>query len=348
MKKNGMIVFEGRDMYRILIRNKNNRAVSKKDCANNDYLSPTSIKKGETRVRNLVKSITAEGWKNLTIYVYKKDGYYILLDGNTRREALDVCVNTGILSDYPAWYAIDLSCEINPVTGKEYTFDEAQAFVEFANIHAQKAHTATDIFESHAKTGSPACQEICNIAKKFDMSTTIVADLVSGIHGSSKEENVMRVVDMDVDEERLNDVNKILDTLDTVNNNKYEGITKSFTKEAHCIHAFYSVYRFCKMFGVQDEFCDLMKIASTMRKPIPFLRFFDNLQTAAMIDHLLYMVDNNGYFEGACPRQAKKLLATITSALEKGDAMRGISKFHTDFRMKKKNLVFESYYKKAV
>lgn len=343
-----MIVFEGREMFRILVRNKNNRAVSKKDCKNNDYLSPSSIKRGEARVRNLVKSITKEGWKNLMVYVYKKDGYYILLDGNTRRQALDVCVDTGVLSDYPVWYAIDLSCEINQLTGKCYTFDEAQEFVEFANVHAQKAHTATDIFESHAKTGSRACQEICNIAKKFDMSTTLVSDLVSGMQGSSKEGNVMRVVEMEVDDERLKDVDKIAETLDIMDGNRPDTITRSFKKETHCVQAFDNVYRLCKTFGVEDEFCSLMKIASTMRRPNPFLHLFDIPQQVAMIDHFLYMIDANGFFKSAGSKQANKLVSTISSALENGGAMKGITKFHTDFRFKKKNISFESYYKKAV
>lgn len=348
MKKNSFIVFSGKEMFRLLVRNKYNRAVSKSDYKNNDYFAASSVSRGEKRVNGLVKSIADEGWKNLTVYVYKKDGWYILLDGNTRREALDVCVERKILDDYPTWYAIDLSCETNPNTGKPYTFEEAQEFVEFANIHAQKAHTATDIFEAHAKMGSEMCQVICDLANAHNMPTTIVADLMSDIHGSSKENNVMRVVEMAVDEEHRKDVEAILDVLDTLDNNRTESIPKSFKREYHCVHAIKNVYRFCKHYGVADEFCSLMKIASTMRKPNPFLHFFDTAQTAAMIDQLLYMIDSNAYFKNAGPKTVRSLASTISSALTAGGAMKGVSEFHTDFRFKKKNIILDSYYKKAV
>ncbi len=348
MKKNSFIVFSGREMFRLLVRNEYNRAVAKSDYKNNDYFAASSVRRGEKRVRDIVKSITINGWKDYTVYVYKKDGVYILLDGNTRRQALDICVETGILNDYPAWSARDLSSEVNPDTGKFYTFEEAQEYVEHANIHAQKPHTATDIFESHAKMGSKMCQAICDLANSHGIPTTIVSDLMSGICGSSRENYVMRVVKMPVDSERRKDIENILDIIDVLDANRADNVPDSFKKDNHCAHAIENVYFFCKHYGVADEFCSLMKAAAPMRKPSPFLHFFDVEQTAAMVDHLLYMIDVNAYFKGYGQKRVRSLLTAISDALTAGGAMKGISDFHTDFKFKKKGLILESYYKKAV
>lgn len=345
MKRNERIVFRGREMYGKLIRNKKNRAVLREDFKNNDYLSPSSVKRGEKRVSEIVDSIRDNGWKNYPVFAYlNDDGYYVLLQGNTRRAALDRCVEEGILDDYPAWDVDDLSAKINPDTGKPYTLEEAEAFVEFNDIHAPKPHTATDVFERHAGDGAEICREICGIAKDFGMSTTLIADLVTGIRGSSRENYVSRVVEMDLDHERLSDVKKIAEMLDIMDAHRPDGVKKSF-KDTHSAYAFENVYRLCKWYGVGDDFVELMKAIHNVRRPDPFLHFFDTKRENAYIDQILYIID--GTFETANSAVAPKL-NSIVSALEKGGAMAAIAKFHRAFRMEKANIVLANFYKKAV
>ena len=333
MKKNSsLIIFEGKEMYRLLLRNPNNRAVSPEDYKNNSYFAPSSMKRASKRVKDLVKKIQNEGWYNIPVRAYRtEDGYFILLDGNNRREALEICVREGILTDYPEWDVTDMSCRINSRTGKPYTFEEAMDEVEYSNIHAQKAHTATDIIEAHAGTGSEICQEICTMANKYGMSTTLVSDLLTGIRGSSTEENVERIIETSVDEERRNDVEKLLEMLDVMDKNRPEDVTKTF-KESHSVYAFENVYKFCKSYGVADEFCALMKSASKCRKPNPFKGFFDCKKTNVHVDQILYLLE--GFFARSASKEIRVNVNKIVSAFERGGAMNAIANFRLDLKFK--------------
>lgn len=343
MKKNSLIVFSGREMFRLLIRNKDNRAVCKEDLKDNEYLSTSSVKKAEGRVKKLVKSIKENGWKNMVVYAFRmSDGVYILLDGNHRRKALEICVNEGILPDYPEWDVIDMSLKINPKTGTYYTFEEAQAEVEDSNIHAQKPHTATDIIESHAGMGSELCKEICRMSKTYGAATTTVSDLVAGL-GSSKEDNVSTTVGMAADHEKLLDVETILRTISVMDNNMPEG-SKKFITASHYVSAFKNVYDLCKSCGVEKEFCELMEAASMARRPNPFYDFFKVDQISAYTDKIFYLID--GFFDGRKIVNITDNMYKIRAAFEKAGLSASIAKFHRDIALGRKGVRLE-FTKKA-
>lgn len=338
MNKNATIVFHGREMYRLLVRNRGNRAVTREDYKNNEFFADSSIKKGESRVKKYVKSIQDNGWFNFTVYAYKNEnGQYVLLDGNTRREALDVLVNNGTLKDYPEWDVVDMSVKINPKTGKIYTFEEARDFVEFQNIHAQKAHTATDIIEAHAGDGNELCQEISNIAREFSVGTSMASDLVTGIKGSSKEENVERIITMNLSHERANDARKIFSMLDNMGKNTSEDI--NFKNNWHCVDAFSNVYYFCKACGVENEFCSMMEAVSCVKRPNPFKGFFDDSKVSVFMDKILYLI--NGFFDNTNVRQISSNMMKIHSAFEKCGAMASIAKFHQNVALGRTGMSLE-------
>ena len=344
MAKNPNITFHGKEMYSRLVRNDHNRAVTSADYKNNEYFSPLSVRKGEKRVKELLESIQANGWLNFPVHAYQKDdGRYVLLEGNTRRETLDRAVELKVLDDYPEWSIIDMSVMINPTTGQFYTFEEAERFIEFNDIHSPKVHTATDVIERHAGMGNELCRAICGIAKDFSMSVTTVAEMVTGLRGSSKESNISRVVEMPLNEELAADARKVCEMLNTMDYNRTEETKKSF-KEPHCAYAFANVYRLCKRYGVENDFLTFMKAVSTVRRPNPFLHFFDIRRENSYTDQILYMID--GSFETSNNAVAPSL-RNIVSALEKGGVMPAISKFHYAFRAGKPS-VLSNLYKNVV
>lgn len=332
MEKNSLIIFKGREMYDALKRNPLNRAVSSDDYKDNEYFSPLSVRKAEKRVRKYVKKIQTEGWHNVPTRAFRMgDGNYVLLDGNHRRAALDICVSEGILDDYPEWDVTDMSVRVNPNTGRTYTFEEAMDEAEYGNVHPQQAHTATDIIEVHAKMGSEICREICDIALTYGMSTTLVSDLVTGIRGSSTEDNVRRIADIGIDKERLEDTRRIVEMANFMDSNRPEGVRNTF-KESHCMYAFENVYRFCKAYGVEEEFRAIMKAASKCRKPNPFKGFFDCKKTNAHVDQILYILE--GFFSKKSSRDVMVNAGRIMSAFESGGAMRIISEFRRNLKFK--------------
>ena len=338
MAQNSFITFSGKEMYRLLVRNPYNRAVSREDFKNNDYFSVSSVKKAESRVKKLIRSIRADGWQNNVVYAFKNDkGYYVLLDGNNRRKALDLCVEEGILPDYPEWDVIDLSVRTNPETGKPYTFDEAQKKVEHSNIHAQEKHTATDIIEAHAGSGNILCRDICDLAKKYNAATNLVSDLVTCIRGSSKEENVERIIAMERNEERLRDVDAVLEMIYVMDSNRTED--RKIMKACHSVYAFENVYELCKMCGVEKEFCEMMKAVSLVRRPNPFINFFDDDKVTTYTNKILYLID--GFFDGKKIHNITDNMYKIREAFEKHGVSSAIAKFHRDNALGKKGVRLE-------
>jgi hypothetical protein len=166
------------------------------------YFSKGSFRAANLRLETIKGWIKKHGWiEQAAVYVYftgryTEDGLpiYELFESNTSLEAVRELTAEGHFVTPPSIHVRDLSTEINPNTGKNYTFEEAEAKIDVLNMHHSKKHVIDDIIDIEYNKENPVAIAIRNLANKYNISTNMACDIATNMTGVSRNDYVHSII----------------------------------------------------------------------------------------------------------------------------------------------------------